>query len=60
MAEMAAELDQLAREQDFWGVARVDRGGVTELDVAYGLADMRHGIATTTTTGSRRRAAPRS
>ena len=50
MADVAAEVDELAREQGFWGVARVDQAGVTELDVAYGLADMRHGIANTTAT----------
>jgi CubicO group peptidase (beta-lactamase class C family) len=50
MADLAVELDALARERDLWGVARVDRGTTTELDVAYGLADARHGIATTTAT----------
>ena len=34
----------------FSGTVRVDRGGVTELDVALGLADRRHGIPITPTT----------
>ena len=35
---------------DFSGVVRVDRGGVTEVDVARGLADRRHGVPMATTT----------
>ena len=41
---MREELDELARELGFWGVVRVDRGGVTELEAAYGLADLAHAI----------------
>lgn len=40
------ELDALAREHDFSGVVRIDRGGDT-LARAYGRADRRHGIAMT-------------
>jgi CubicO group peptidase (beta-lactamase class C family) len=35
---------------DFSGTVRVDRGGVTEVDVAYGLADRRHERPMETTT----------
>ena len=50
MSELADALDQLAAEQSFTGVVRVDRGGETELAVAYGLADRRHGIPATVDT----------
>jgi CubicO group peptidase (beta-lactamase class C family) len=47
MADLATDLDRLAEEQAFSGVVRVDRDGVTELEVAYGLADRSHGIPVT-------------
>ena len=50
MADLAAEPDRLAGEHAFSGVVRVDRHGVTELEVAYGLADRAHGIAATPAT----------
>lgn len=39
MGELGDELDRLARETGFSGVVRVDRGGGTEFERAYGLAD---------------------
>ena len=50
MVDFAAELDRLAEEKAFSGVVRVDRRGVTELEVAYGLADRAHGIPATPAT----------
>jgi CubicO group peptidase (beta-lactamase class C family) len=50
VVDLAAELDRLAEEQEFSGVVRVDRQGVTELEVAYGLADRAHGIPATPAT----------
>ncbi|MBA2387078.1 MAG: beta-lactamase family protein [Acidimicrobiia bacterium] len=50
MVDLAAELDRLAEEQAFSGVVRVDRQGVIEFEVAYGLADRAHGIAATPAT----------
>src|SRR4051794_8828326 len=39
---LADDVEELASA--FSGVVRVDRAGATELDVAYGLSDRRHGI----------------
>jgi len=50
VVDLAAELDRLAEEQAFSGVVRVDRQGVIEFEVAYGLADRAHGIAATPAT----------
>ena len=47
MADPQDAVDGLAREGDFHGVVRVDRGGELLLERAYGLADRRHGIAMT-------------
>jgi CubicO group peptidase (beta-lactamase class C family) len=47
MADLRDAVDGLAREGDFHGVVRVDRGGERLLERAYGLADRRHGIAMT-------------
>ena len=47
MAGLEEAVDALAREGDFHGVVRVDRGGEPVLERAYGLADRRHGIAMT-------------
>jgi CubicO group peptidase (beta-lactamase class C family) len=47
MASLADGLDRVAREHEFWGVARVDRGGVTEVAAAFGLADRAHAISPT-------------
>lgn len=47
MGELQEAVDELAREGDFHGVVRVDRGGELLLERAYGLADRRHGIAMT-------------
>lgn len=43
--DLAAEVTSLA--DDFSGVVRVDRGGTTVLDLAFGLADRRHGLPMT-------------
>ena len=40
-------IDGEAERTAFAGVVRVDRGGTTELEAAYGLADRAHGIAMT-------------
>ncbi|WP_456846983.1 serine hydrolase domain-containing protein [Cellulomonas sp. P5_C6] len=45
--ELGPLVDRIAAESRFSGVVRVDRAGTTELNVAYGLADRRHGIAMT-------------
>ena len=44
------DIDRVAAEADFSGVVRVERDGVVELDLAYGLADRAHGIAGTVDT----------
>jgi CubicO group peptidase (beta-lactamase class C family) len=46
---LADDLDRVARETGFWGVVRVDRGDTIELEAAYGLADLAHGIPAATT-----------
>ncbi|WP_392543949.1 serine hydrolase domain-containing protein [Oryzobacter telluris] len=43
-------VDDTAAATGFSGVVRLDRGGVTEVDAAFGLADRRHGIPMTTAT----------
>lgn len=47
MVDLQDEVDALAREGDFHGVVRADRGGELLLERAYGLASRRHGIAMT-------------
>jgi len=47
---LPAAIDAVAATTGFSGVVRVDRGDTTEVDVAFGLADRRHGIAMTPTT----------
>jgi len=44
------DVDRVAAEADFSGVVRVERDGIVELDLAYGLADRGHGIACTVDT----------
>jgi len=48
MSELARRVDEKAAETAFAGVVRLERNGVVELDVAYGLADRAHGIPMTT------------
>ena len=43
-------VDDLAAETGFAGVVRVDRGGETLIEAAYGLADRAHGVPMTTGT----------
>jgi CubicO group peptidase (beta-lactamase class C family) len=45
-----ARIDAVAAEAGFSGVVRLERGGVVEVDAAYGLADRAHEIPMTTTT----------
>lgn len=40
-------IERVAAETDFSGVVRIDRAGVTEVSIAYGLADRRHAIPMT-------------
>jgi CubicO group peptidase (beta-lactamase class C family) len=47
---LAGEIERIAVETGFSGVIRVDRGGVTELAVAYGMADRRWAIPNTVDT----------
>jgi CubicO group peptidase (beta-lactamase class C family) len=47
VTDLLDEVDVLAREGDFHGVVRVDRGGELLLERAYGMADRRHGITMT-------------
>jgi hypothetical protein len=50
VSDLSAELDQLAEAQAFSGVVRVDLQGVTELEVAHGLAARAHDSAATPAT----------
>jgi CubicO group peptidase (beta-lactamase class C family) len=47
---VAGELEELVHETGFSGAVRVDRGDVTELAVAYGMADRRWAIPNTVST----------
>jgi len=47
---LRARIDEVVAATGFSGVVRVDRSGTTEVEVAHGLADRRHGIPMTTTT----------
>ena len=44
------DVDRVAAAADFSGVVRVERDGVVELDLAYGLADRAHAIPCTVAT----------
>jgi CubicO group peptidase (beta-lactamase class C family) len=44
------DVERVAAEADFSGVVRVEREGVVEIDLAYGLADRAHGIPCTADT----------
>ena len=48
MDDVQRRIDDLAAETGFSGVVRLDRGGATLVDAAYGLADRAHGIPMTT------------
>ena len=48
MDDPRRRVDEKAAETGFAGVVRLERGGIVELDAAYGLADRRHGIPMTT------------
>jgi CubicO group peptidase (beta-lactamase class C family) len=50
MDALLRRVDAVAAETGFSGVVRLDRGGETRIDVAYGLADRAHAIPMTTTT----------
>jgi CubicO group peptidase (beta-lactamase class C family) len=50
MRSLAEIVEETVRGTKFSGVVRVDRGGETELAVAYGLADRAHGIPNTVET----------
>jgi CubicO group peptidase (beta-lactamase class C family) len=50
VSDLAAELRELATESSFSGVVRVDRAGELVLEHAYGLADRRWRIPSTTDT----------
>jgi CubicO group peptidase (beta-lactamase class C family) len=50
MDELVSEIERLATGNRFSGVVRVDRRGVTVLEVAFGLADRAHQVANTATT----------
>jgi CubicO group peptidase (beta-lactamase class C family) len=50
MGGLASSLDDTAATVAFSGVVHVERGGVTELAKAYGLADRAHGIPNTVDT----------
>ena len=50
MTSLATSVDQVAMSTCFTGVVRVDIGGETLLERAYGLADRAHGVAMTTDT----------
>ncbi|HEV2889019.1 MAG TPA: serine hydrolase domain-containing protein [Frankiaceae bacterium] len=50
MQPLQDSVDEAAERTGFCGVVRVDRGGVTELATAYGLADRSHGIPNTVDT----------
>ena len=47
---LAEEIDRVAADTGFSGVVRVDRGDVTELAVAHGMADRRWAIPNTVDT----------
>ena len=49
-SSFAAGLDAVVAATGFSGVVRVDRGGSTVLDAAFGLADRRHAVPMTTST----------
>ena len=48
MSELSRRVDETAVRTGFAGVVRLEQAGAVALDVAYGLADRRHGIAMTT------------
>jgi CubicO group peptidase (beta-lactamase class C family) len=50
MDDLQRQIDDEAAATGFSGVVRVDRGGATLVDAAYGLADRAHGIPMTTAT----------
>lgn len=50
MQPVEAAVAETARTSGFSGVVRADRGGVTELEVAFGLADRAHAIPNRTDT----------
>ena len=50
MDDLQRRIDDEAAATGFSGVVRVDRGGATLVDAAYGLADRAHGIPMTTAT----------
>jgi CubicO group peptidase (beta-lactamase class C family) len=50
MGRLDELVERVAREHDFSGAVRVDRGNEIELARAYGLANRAHGIANTTET----------
>jgi len=50
MAPLSDALDRAVERTGFSGAVRVDRSGRTELAVAYGLADRRHGVPNTVET----------
>src|SRR5918993_189486 len=47
---MASTVEAVVGSTGFSGVVRVDSGGSTVLDAAFGLADRRHGVPMTTST----------
>jgi CubicO group peptidase (beta-lactamase class C family) len=47
MGDLEEDLAALAEENGFSGVVRVDRGGVVQLERAFGLADRSHGVPNT-------------
>jgi CubicO group peptidase (beta-lactamase class C family) len=47
MGDLEDDLAALAEENGFSGVVRIDRGGVVELERAFGLADRSHGVPNT-------------
>jgi CubicO group peptidase (beta-lactamase class C family) len=49
-SSLADTVAGLATASGFSGCVRVDRGGETQVDAAFGLADRRHGIAMSTAT----------
>ncbi|WP_299440847.1 serine hydrolase [uncultured Phycicoccus sp.] len=50
MGTLEETVDGVAERTGFSGVVRLDRGGVTELCAAYGLADRAHGVRNTVET----------
>ena len=50
MDDLTASISALATETEFSGVVRVDEGGNTVFEAAYGMADRSHNVPNTTST----------